>query len=417
MRLLGKAAIVLTIALSGLALAQTEVVWWDFLGGGDGVRMKAMIDEFNSTHPDIRINATTLEWGVPYYTKVQTSAAVGEQPDIMTYHVSRLPLAVPSGLMRPFTQEDLASVGLSTDDYFPSLIEAATFDGELQCVPLDIHAIVLYYNKEILADAGLLGADGMPSGLDGIDNLEAAFEKIKSAGKLPVSFGHDAGTVWRIFYTLLNQQGGSLIGDGGVSVDEAGQRALETMRGWVEQGFAPELIEYPAGVALFTSGEAAFHINGVWEVPTMVDLNAKGELFDWGAMRIPVLFDQPATWADSHCFAIPQGPRGGASQEKVDAVLEVIAWMNKNSINWASAGHIPAYLPVVQSGEYRAMEPNATYAVLGETAAFDPKSPLAGVASPVYDAVDNLLVPALNGQLPLQRAIQMFEQELESQLR
>jgi multiple sugar transport system substrate-binding protein len=417
MKHLRKVALASILALAGLGAAQTEVVWWDFLSGGDGVRMKAMIDEFNNTHPDIRITATTLEWGVPYYTKVQTSAAVGEQPDIMTYHVSRLPLAVPSGLMRPFSQEDLASVGLSTDDYFPSLIEAATFDGELQCVPLDIHAIVLYYNKEILADAGLLGADGMPAGLDGIDNLEAAFEKIKASGKLPVSFGHDGGTIWRIFYTLLNQQGGSLIDDGGVAVDEAGQRALQTMRGWVEQGYAPELIEYPAGVALFTSGEAAFHINGVWEVPTMVDLNAKGELFDWGAMRIPVLFDQPATWADSHCFAIPQGPRGVASQEKVDAVLEVISWMNKNSIRWASAGHIPAYLPVVQSGEYRAMEPNATYAVLGETAVFDPKSAIAGVASPVYDAVDNLLVPALNGQLPLRRAIQMFEQELESQLR
>ena len=67
--------------------AKETIVWWDFLGGGDGVRMKALIDEFNKEHAgQVEIQATTLEWGVPFYTKVQTSAAVGQGPDVMTYH-------------------------------------------------------------------------------------------------------------------------------------------------------------------------------------------------------------------------------------------------------------------------------------------------------------------------------------------
>ncbi|MFU8824637.1 MAG: ABC transporter substrate-binding protein, partial [Yoonia sp.] len=63
------------------AVAQTEITWWDFLGGGDGVRMRAMIDQFNAEHPDINISPTTSEWGVPFYTRVRTSAAVGQGPD------------------------------------------------------------------------------------------------------------------------------------------------------------------------------------------------------------------------------------------------------------------------------------------------------------------------------------------------
>lgn len=47
-----------------------NVVWWDFFGGGDGVRMQEIIKDFNSTHPDIQIKPTTLEWGTPFYTKV-----------------------------------------------------------------------------------------------------------------------------------------------------------------------------------------------------------------------------------------------------------------------------------------------------------------------------------------------------------
>ena len=54
--------------------------------------MKSMIDAFNESHPDIKITPTTLEWGIPFYTKVQTSVATGQGPDIMTYHLSRYPL-------------------------------------------------------------------------------------------------------------------------------------------------------------------------------------------------------------------------------------------------------------------------------------------------------------------------------------
>ena len=90
-------AAVCAAALLGTAVAasaQQKVIWWDFLGGGDGVRMKKLIEDFNNEHKDkIEIQATTLDWGVPFYTKVQTSAAVGEGPDVMTYHASRIPLA------------------------------------------------------------------------------------------------------------------------------------------------------------------------------------------------------------------------------------------------------------------------------------------------------------------------------------
>lgn len=402
--------------LAGTATAQTEVVWWDFLGGGDGVRMKAMIDAFNESHPDIKITPTTLEWGTPYYTKVQTSVATDQGPDIMTYHLSRYPLGVEQGVLRPISDEELASVDLAKSDYPENLVEAATFDGQMYGVPLDVHSVILYYNKEILGEAGLLGEDGLPTGLDGIDNFNAALAAIAETGKLPLSMSNsaDSGTVWRLFYTLLSQQGGAVVEGDEVVLDERANTALSAMTGWVDQGYARKNVEYPDSIALFTSGEAAMTINGVWEVPTMTDLAAKGELFDWGAIAVPTLFDQPATWADAHMFALPNKEY---DDEKLAAVLEVVAWMNKNSIMWASAGHIPGYTPVVDSAEYQELEPNATYAVLADTAVFDPKSTIAGVASPIYDAVTNFLEPSVNGQLPPEEAVMMFGEELGAQLR
>ena len=416
--MLKKLSLALIILLVGAAYAQTTVVWWDLLSGGDGVRMQKLIDDFNASH-DVQIDRTTLEWGTPFYTKVQTAAAVGEGPDIVTYHVSRYPLAVSQNGLRAISQEELSSVGLSVDDYNPGLIKAMTIDGELYGVPLDYHAIVLYYNKDVLGPLGLLGDNGQPNFTDSLESFNAALETLKTeSDTLPLSVSSDDGMVWRVFYSLLNQQdGAAFMTDGEITMGEAGRVALQTMRDWMANGYVPENAEYPASVALFTSGDAAMMINGVWEVPTMVDLAANGQLFDWGAVRLPVLFDHPATWADSTSFAIPNNANQPMSEEKLQAVLEVIAWMNKNSLFWATAGHIPAYNAVTESTEYKAMEPNATYAVLGETAVFEPQSVFTGVASPTFDAVGNYLVPAFNGQLPVDQALEMMTQDLDSQMR
>lgn len=411
------------LSTTGLVHAQEVVTWWDFLGGGDGVRMKALLEKFNAEHAGkIEIQATTLEWGTPFYTKVQTSAAIGEGPDVMTYHLSRIPLGVSSGALSEISTDELTAAGLSAADFAESNFKAGQIDGKQYAVPFDIHAQILYYNKDKLKAAGLLGDDGLPAGLDGADNFKAALQKLKDGGsEYGISFATGEGAVpWRVFYSLFGQQDGVFLDAdnqflAGDNLDKA-VKASSVIADWVTSGLAPSNIDYPASVALFTGGKAALHTNGVWEVPTMVDLHAKGELFEWGAVMLPTLFDHPATWADSHAFAIPNRVGNELSAEKRAAVLQVIAWMNKNSLAWADAGHIPAYSPVRDSEEFKTKQPNATYSILADTAVFDPSSVLAGVASPVYDAAGNYLMPAINGEIDPQSAMEQLRDDLQGQV-
>ena len=164
------------VAAGGLwvaaAHAEETVVWWDFLGGGDGVRMKQLIADFNAAHAGkVKIDATTLEWGTPFYAKVQTSAAVGEAADIMTYHASRIPLAVSQDILEEITADDMSKMGLSASDFAPATWDAVTVDGKQYAVPLDTHPIVLYYNRDLLKKAGVLGDDGRPMGMGSKDGL------------------------------------------------------------------------------------------------------------------------------------------------------------------------------------------------------------------------------------------------------
>jgi len=417
-----KAALLSSLLMTSAAQAQEVVEWWDFLGGGDGIRMKALIERFNEEHAGaIEIQATTLEWGIPFYTKVQTSAAVGEGPDVMTYHLSRLPIGVESGVLSPITEEDLANAGLSAADFQEANVQAASVDGTLYAVPFDIHSVVLYYNKEMLGAAGLPDEAGLPMGLDGAENFTAALQTLQDAGaEYGVSIHSAAGdSMWRIFYSLLGQQDGVFLDENGEflagdNLDKA-VIAADTIAGWVAGGFAPGATEYPASIALFTGGNAAMHINGVWEVPTMIDLEAKGELFEWGAVALPTFFDHPATWADSHAFAIPANAGQELTPERRAAVMEVIGWMSRNSTEWATAGHLPALNASRESEAFTTMQPNAAYSVLADTAVFDPSSTLAGVASPVYDAAGNFLMPAINGEMTSLEAMEGMRDDLQGQ--
>lgn len=400
------------------AQAQETVVWWDFLGGGDGVRMKQLISEFNEANAgEIAIDATTLEWGVPFYTKVQTSVAVGEAPDVMTYHASRIPLAVEQGVLDEITPADWEAMGFGQDDFASAIWNAVTGpDGKTYGVPLDTHPIVLYYNKDVLGAAGQLDENGLPIGLGSGEDFTAMLQAIADSGEVTFPLGSvtaDGNFMFRTIYSLMGQQGGELMTDGEFLAGDNAEKltnALTVLQDWTNAGLQSTYTDYPATVALFTSGEAAMMINGVWEVPTMTDLHAEGKLFEWGAVELPMIFDQPATYSDSHVFAIPAG--SAQDPAKRAAVLEVMSSILQESLFWATAGHIPAYNAVTSSDEYKMMEPNATYSSLTANMIYDPQSPLAGVAGPMFDVMSTYFVPVLNGEMDPAEAVEEIAYEL-----
>jgi multiple sugar transport system substrate-binding protein len=405
------------------------ITLWDFLSGGDGVRWKQIISDFNDSQKEIHVNQTTLTWGDPFYTKVHTAVVAGQAPDVMTYHLSHFAAGIRAGDLRPITDSELKTVGLSRSDFNPALIDrslaiSATYGhaNELYGVPLDTHTSVLYYNKDALRKAGLLGPDGTPQGLTSMESFTAALEKIKSeTGLIPMamSSADDPATVWRMWFTLFSQQGGSLASNGTLTLgdlDTYGRAALDVMANWTRRGLVPDNIAYPAAVALFSSGRAAMMFNGNWEVPTMVDLKKSGKLpFDYGVMAFPRLYANRDTWADSHNLSIPASTKSAMTGSKLHDVLTFIAYVEKHADIWAGGGHIPAYLPVLNGPAMASMVPNNEYsAQAAKDVVFEPVNPIFGVGDPAYDAVGNFLSPALTGKLSVGDAISKFKDQLQS---
>ncbi|UBV44901.1 extracellular solute-binding protein (plasmid) [Deinococcus taeanensis] len=410
----------LGLTLAGSAHAQTKVVFWDFFAGGDGARMKQIVDAFNASQTDIKVERTTQTWGNPFYTKVHTAVVAGQTPDVMTYHLSAAPAGLQRRDLRLITPADLALGGLKPADFQGNLISslntAAKNAGSsgLYGIPLDTHTFVLYYNKDLLRKAGVLSASGTLAPMKTVADLTRTLQAIKTkTGVTPIalSSNQDSASVWRLWYSLFLQQGGTLVRGGKLSTTDLntkGLAALRIMADWSRQGLITKNVTYPAGVALFTAGRAATMLNGNWEVPTMVDATAKGQLkFDYGIMSFPALYGNASTWADSHLLAIPTNAKTPMDAAKLKAVMTFIGYVNKQGgTTWAGGGHIPAYLPTQASAAFKAMQPNTQYsATSAADARLEPSAPIFGVGGPVYDAIGVNFTPVLLGQTTPEQGI------------
>jgi multiple sugar transport system substrate-binding protein len=413
---------------SASAHAATELTYWDFLGGGDGVRMKQIVEEFNKSQNDIHVTESTLTWGEPFYTKVHTGVVSGQTPDVMTYHLSHFAAGIQGKDLRPITNEELAQAGLKQSDFQDSIVQRSLElskkygdSDQLFGVPLDIHTLVLYYNKTALKKAGLLGPDGKPTGTESIDAFNRMLGEAKAKTHLlPIAAStntEEPASCWRIWYTFLKQQNGDFIKDGRLSFDDVekqGAKSLQIIADWMKEGYTPKNTTYPSSVALFSAGRAVFMINGNWEVPTLVDLEKSKKLtFEYGVQAFPKLFDKADTWADSHQLAIPNNQKNPPTPEKVAAALKFIAYVVRQE-TWAGGGHIPTYLAVQQSDAYKQMSPNNEYsAEAAKQVSLEPALPIFGVGGPTFAPISSFLVPAWNDQIGADQAIKQFDIELQ----
>jgi multiple sugar transport system substrate-binding protein len=413
---LAAAVALLTLAFGPApAWAQLEVRMWTLLSGGDGARMRALVEDFNASQREVRVVSTTLKWGEPFYTKLITSSVVGEGPDLATVHLSRLVNLAGGGVLRPITDAELAAVGLKGSDYLPRQWEKARWQGQTWAIPLDMHPLVLYYNKTLLKNTGLLDEQGNLKPIEGVDALTSAFriatERTGRRG-LTMESSQSSFAIWRLWLSMLAQQNVAIVRNGQYSYGPAGAATLTRISDWFRKGYAQAGLDYPASTSQFMGGSAAFMLNGVWEVPELVRASKAGSLgFEYGIAPLPKMYANASAWADSHAFAMPANAGNAASKAKTQAVLKFVAYVSRHSMGWAEGGHIPAYRAVAESPEALALQPNAQYAEAAHNVVYDPDGWYMGAAGPLEAIASKFLPAALYGYMTPAEAVRRFETE------
>jgi len=375
----------------GAGLANTRldpgtVDYWNLFGGGDGVRMQQMEDGYRKAHPDTKLQAVTLSWGDPYYTKLSLATVGGKPPNVAVSHLTRMKTLVQAGLLQELHPDDLARHGMTPDKFNQRAWQASLVDGKIYAIPIDTHPFVLFYNTDVCEKAGLLDSNGQLVPIVGEEAFADALTKVKQVtGAYGATHGinADSASCWRLFQTFYSQLEGEVLAENGTEIvldDAKAKRVLDYLRSLtVEKGLIP-VSDYQGAIALFADGKAGFHLNGEWEITTFQ--TAK---MPFSMTLVPNVFGGPhAVQADSHTLVLPVLP--GQDHAQLDLSLGFVKSMLDQSDVWAAGGHVPAWQPYASSDAYRQLNPQHSYAAAADTAVYDPPGWYSGSGS-VFETI------------------------------
>lgn len=386
--------------------------FWTPFTGGDESFMDQLVQRYNRENEDeVKVELKQYK-SDEYYNKLITSIVTEDAPDVAIVHSSKYSQYIPARFFKGIDALALQAE-VKWEDYNPNILASTMIDNKHYGIPLDTHFLVMYYNKMMLSGAGLLNAQGLPditSGEDGFIRFLHSLRESLPADVAALAFPDtrtDPFWLWWSLYNQMVESEGRLIDpleQGSNIHNPSALRAMTFMDSLMRQGFIAPNIENQLNQ--FTEGKAAALIWGIWSVGLM----EQTEGLDFGIIPLPLIYDQPAVWGDSHTFAFPL-------QEKQDPLKSVGAvkfanWIANHGEAWAQAGHVPASMKVTQSEFYSSLPHRSMYSPYADNVKYFPN--YSGM-SQIIAAMTKEFELMMSGRQSPEQLLEQVHQAIESQ--
>lgn len=195
----------------------------------------------------------------------------GTAPDVVACALDWITTFGNAGLLEPL-DEYLAKDNIDTGNYVQGAIDASTIDGSLYGIPFRSETYVLFYNVDMLKEAGFTEP---PKTWDDVLEIAAACTKDDKAGY--GICGANYGNVSFQYITMLRCLGGDIL------TDDNKASALDTEAAIQAAELYDQLKQYaPASYlensnvenrTLFASGKVAMYLTGIYDAETIAEAN------------------------------------------------------------------------------------------------------------------------------------------------
>lgn len=154
MRMTGVLGALALAAVGSQATAATVTI--ATVNNNDMIVMQKLSKVFESEHPDIKLNWTTLEENT-LRTRLTTDIATqGGQYDVMTIGLFEAPLWGKAGWLAPFND---VPASYKLDDVLQSVRDGLSYEGKLYALPFYAESQMTFYRKDLFEKAGLTMPD------------------------------------------------------------------------------------------------------------------------------------------------------------------------------------------------------------------------------------------------------------------
>ncbi|MFE9693285.1 extracellular solute-binding protein [Micromonospora sp. NPDC005806] len=297
----------------------------------------AMVEAWNGQHADQKITAQEIPAGKSSEEVIGAAITAGNAPCLI---FNTAPAAVPQ------FQKQGGLVALDDFDGAADYIKQRTGaaadqykspDGKFYQLPWKSNPVMIFYNKAILAKAGV---DSENPPLSTYDDFLATARKIKSSGAAPAAIypapSSEFFQSWFDYYPLFAAETGGkqLVENGKAQFNSPeGVRVAEFWKKLYDEGLAPK--EKYNGDS-FADGKAAMAIVGPWAIAVY------GQKVKWGAAPVPTSTGKPAaevkTFSDAKNVAMYSACKNRATAWEV---LKFATSKEQDGALLAATGQMP----------------------------------------------------------------------------
>lgn len=317
------------------------IEFWTVFTGADSEVMQSMVDAYNATNPDYKVNHRAMEAN-DLYLKLPLAIQSGQDvPDVAINHVERIALFQENGFLTNYN-DIIPGTEIKPENYNTKAWSMTDIKGGHYGVPFDFHGWVTYVNMDLYKK---YGNGALDDGYLTWDEVKASGKKAAAAGNVGVAL-----TWLRVnFLSAYGQLGGTLTSNGTdpVFTDD---NAIKTLNLWTDlrkEGLVQK--EGDSGWEMFLAGKVLYCPEGIWCLS-----QAKKSGINWKMVEYPAWdANHRGQWCSSHQFVIPKNDK--RDPDKIRGVLEFINWMGNNALAWSKSGMVPAHVAIKNVAEFKDM--------------------------------------------------------------
>ncbi len=377
--------------------------------------MTSMINRFNATNPDVRVDVNVIAW--PGYPQLTAQMAARDPPDLVTMHTGVISDYAAKGLLEPVGPY-LQAAGIAPDSFTDASQKAVTIGNQIYGLPFDTHGGLFHVNTALFKKAGLMrgGKPVLPTSADELIAHARQFQQRTGKPYLIQSNVGDTAYAARNLYTYMMAQGAVLFPDP-KHIDltnPAAFRVANFFKRINDEGLGTLNMDTPAAIAAFMSGEGGIYPTGTWMIGSFeTEAKTPGRpLYNsYAVFPYPRLFGEHVEFVSGHAWVVPTRKR---TPEQREALARFFRFVADHNYAWARAGHIPAFDAVLNDPRFKSLPHRADIAPVAEIG-----RPLPGYVlrqNAIEGIVGEEAVAAFTGQKPVERALAQAERRVNDLL-
>ncbi|HUI88783.1 MAG TPA: ABC transporter substrate-binding protein [Anaerolineales bacterium] len=379
-----------------------QIQFWHGQSGMQGQVLNNLVNQFNSTHPDIFVTATFQGTYSDLYKKVTAAIAGGTPPDLAVAYQNDVSNYIASGAVIPL--DNLMGdpqIGFSADDMkdiYPSFIDHyPQSNNQVYSLAFMRSMEVMYYNADMLQAAGF---SGPPTTWDDFMKVCAAVSKTPGVPcyEMNTDASRFANWVW--------SRGGDMLSSDSKTVafnSQAGLDTLTFLNQLFQQKYATVIAKSFQDQTDFSLGKITFAFGSTAGLPYYQQaIDQAGVVKNWGIAPSPHTTPNPVVDAYGPSVTIFK-----TTTDKERAAFTFLKWLMSTDTNatWAKATF---YFPARQSTKAALSDfiaGNPLYGQAFDWLQYGKQEPTVAAWNPIRGFIADALTAIANGAASPQDAL------------